>query len=61
MKKKSEGLRGSLTSYGDAGFSYFLRKSFAKSMGYSAEELARPVVGIANTASGMVSCPHSKA
>ncbi len=56
MKKKSEGLRGSLTSYGDAGFSYFLRKSFAKSMGYSAEELARPVVGIANTASGMVSC-----
>jgi dihydroxy-acid dehydratase len=56
MTQKSDGLRGSLTSYGDAGFSYFLRKSFAKSMGYSDEELARPVVGIANTASGMVSC-----
>jgi dihydroxy-acid dehydratase len=56
MKNKSEGLRGSLTSYGDAGFSYFLRKSFAKSLGYSDDELERPVVGIANTASGMVSC-----
>jgi len=56
MKKKSDGLRGSLTSYGDAGFSYFLRKSFAKSLGYSDDELERPVVGIANTASGMVSC-----
>jgi dihydroxy-acid dehydratase len=56
MKKKDSGLRGSLTSYGDAGFSYFLRKSFAKSMGYNDEELERPVVGIANTASGMVSC-----
>ncbi|MDP6816522.1 MAG: IlvD/Edd family dehydratase [Alphaproteobacteria bacterium] len=56
VKKKSDGLRGSLTSYGDAGFSYFLRKSFAKSLGYGDEELERPVVGIANTASGMVSC-----
>ena len=44
MKKKSDGLRGSLTSYGDAGFSYFLRKSFAKSLGYSDDELERPVV-----------------
>lgn len=56
MKKKSDGLKGSLTSYGDAGFSYFLRKSFAKSLGYSDDELERPIVGIANTASGMVSC-----
>ncbi|MEC9454155.1 MAG: IlvD/Edd family dehydratase [Pseudomonadota bacterium] len=56
MKKKPEGLKGSLTSYGDAGFSYFLRKSFAKSLGYGDDELERPVVGIANTASGMVSC-----
>ncbi len=56
MKKKNQGLRGSLTAYGDAGFSYFLRKAFAKSLGYRDQELERPVVGIANTASGLVSC-----
>ncbi len=50
------GLQGSLTSYGDDEFSYFLRRSFAKSMGYSDEELDRPIVGITNTGSGMVSC-----
>ena len=62
MKKKNIGLRGSLTNYGDDEFSYFLRKSFSKSMGYGAEELDRPIVGIVNTSSGMVSChgtvPH---
>ncbi len=56
MKKKVDGLKGKLTAYGDAGFSYFLRKSFAKSLGYRDDELARPVVGITNTASGLVSC-----
>ena len=43
-------LRG-LQSYGDRDFSIYMRRAFAKSMGYSADELARPVVGIANTAS----------
>ena len=56
MKKRDMGLQGSLTSYGDDEFSYFLRRSFAKSMGYSDEELDRPIVGITNTGSGMVSC-----
>ncbi len=56
MKKKADGLKGKLTAYGDAGFSYFLRKSFTKSLGYHDDELARPVVGIANTGSGLVSC-----
>ena len=56
MKKKADGLKGSLTAYGDAGFSYFLRKAFAKSLGYRDDELARPVVGITNTGSGLVSC-----
>lgn len=56
MKKRNMGLQGSLTSYGDDEFSYFLRRSFAKSMGYSDEELDRPIVGITNTGSGMVSC-----
>src|ERR671934_654050 len=50
------GLRRGLTNYGDADFSIYLRRSFAKSMGYSAEMLARPVVGIAQSASGFNNC-----
>ncbi|MGH8708647.1 MAG: IlvD/Edd family dehydratase, partial [Burkholderiales bacterium] len=45
-----------LTNYGDAGFSLYLRRSFAKSMGYSGEMLARPVVGIADSKSGFNNC-----
>jgi dihydroxy-acid dehydratase len=45
-----------LTKYGDADFSLYLRRSFAKSMGYSAEMLSRPVVGIAQSASGFNNC-----
>ena len=33
-----------------------LRRSFAKSMGYSGEMLARPVVGIADSKSGFNNC-----
>ena len=43
------GLARGLTNYGDADFSLYLRRSFAKSMGYSTEMLARPVVGIAQS------------
>jgi dihydroxy-acid dehydratase len=50
------GLARGLTNYGDAGFSLYLRRSFAKSMGYSAEMLARPVVGIADSRSGFNNC-----
>ena len=46
------GLARGLTNYGDADFSLYLRRSFATSMGYSREMLARPVVGIAQSASG---------
>ena len=42
-------LRG-LANYGDRDFSVYMRRAFAKSMGYSGDELARPVVGIAFTA-----------
>jgi dihydroxy-acid dehydratase len=48
-------LRG-LTSYGDAGFSLFLRKAFIKGAGYSDDALARPIVGIAATGSGFNPC-----
>jgi len=46
---KPKGLARGLTNYGDAGFSLYLRRSFAKSMGYSGEMLARPIVGIADS------------
>ena len=51
-----EGLSGGLTNYGDMDFAAYLRRSFARSMGYSNEMLARPVIGIANTASGFNNC-----
>ena len=50
------GLRTGLTSYGDAGFSLFLRKAFIKAMGYSDDALERPVVGITNTFSDYNPC-----
>jgi dihydroxy-acid dehydratase len=48
-------LRG-LQSYGDRDFSIYMRRAFAKSMGYSGDELARPVVGIAFTYSRFNPC-----
>jgi dihydroxy-acid dehydratase len=50
------GLRKGLTSYGDAGFSLFLRKAFIKAMGYSDDALDRPIVGITNTFSDFNPC-----
>ena len=50
------GLRKGLTSYGDAGFSLFLRKAFIKAAGYSDDALDRPIVGITNTHSDFNPC-----
>src|SRR5207302_462050 len=52
----TDGLRKGLTSYGDAGFSLFLRKAFIKAMGYSDDALNRPIVGITNTYSDYNPC-----
>ena len=52
---KADGI-GLLTSYGDKAFSLFLRNAFIKGAGYSADALARPVVGIVNTGSGYNPC-----
>jgi dihydroxy-acid dehydratase len=49
-------LRKGLTSYGDAGFSLFLRKAFIKAMGFSDDALERPIVGITNTYSDFNPC-----
>ena len=46
------GFHKGLTSYGDAGFSYFLRTAFIKGGGFSNDALARPVIGLINTGSG---------
>jgi dihydroxy-acid dehydratase len=50
------GLDRGLTSYGDRDFARYLRRSFARSMGYSTAMLARPVVGIASAASDFNNC-----
>jgi dihydroxy-acid dehydratase len=52
----TKGLEKGLTNYGDPEFAGYLRRSFAKSMGYSREMLARPIVGIATSASGFNNC-----
>src|SRR6202142_1545600 len=55
-KKMADGLRKGLASYGDPGFSLFLRKAFIKAMGYSDDALNRPIVGITNTYSDYNPC-----
>ena len=50
------GLHKGLTSYGDAGFSLFLRKAFIKGAGYTDSALDRPIIGIANTGSAYNPC-----
>lgn len=53
---EEKGLGRGLTHYGDPDLALYLRRSFAKSVGYSDEMLARPIVGIANSASGFNNC-----
>ena len=50
------GMRKGLTSYGDDGFSLFLRRAFIKAMGYSDEALSRPIIGIVDTGSAYNAC-----
>ena len=50
------GMKKGLTSYGDAEFSLFLRKAFIKAMGFSDDALARPIIGITDTASDFNPC-----
>src|SRR5438128_12004365 len=50
------GLARGLTNYGDPDFALYLRRSFARSMGYSGELFARPVIGVADSSSDFNSC-----
>jgi len=52
----TEGLARGLTNYGDRDFALYLRRSFARSMGYSSAALARPIIGIADSGSGFNNC-----
>src|SRR3546814_16391880 len=52
----AQGLARGLTNYGDNEFSLYMRRPFARSMGYSREILARPYAGIANSARGCNNC-----
>ena len=56
MNTKSYGLANRLTEYGDREFAVYLRRSFAKSMGYSDEALSKPIVGVLNTFSELNNC-----
>jgi dihydroxyacid dehydratase/phosphogluconate dehydratase len=53
---RKPGLEQGLTNYGDPEFAAYLRRSFAKSMGYSSAILGRPIIGIATAASGFNNC-----
>ena len=53
---ETHGFFGGLTKYGDEEFSKFLRKVFLSSLGYDDLDLSRPVIGIADTSSGYVTC-----
>jgi dihydroxy-acid dehydratase len=56
MTKQPYGLATRLTEYGDREFAVYLRRSFAKSMGFSDEALDKPIVGILNTFSELNNC-----
>ena len=56
MSEKLKGLDNGLTNYGDPDFARYLRRSFAKSMGYTNKSLDKPIVGICYTESGFNNC-----
>ena len=51
-----QGLARNTANYGDKDFALYLRKTFAKSMGYSQAMLDKPVVGIVDTGSDYNNC-----
>ncbi|MGP1680066.1 MAG: dihydroxy-acid dehydratase domain-containing protein, partial [Burkholderiales bacterium] len=61
MSGNDNGLRKGLTSYGDSGFSMFLRKAFIKGAGYTDDALDRRIVGIVDTGSAYNPCHGNSA
>lgn len=56
MVETPKGFDGGLTNYGDRDFARYLRRSLAKSMGYTGKSLDKPIVGICYTESGFNNC-----
>ena len=50
------GFANRLTEYGDPELALYLRRSFARSMGFSTHALGKPIVGIVNTFSELNNC-----
>jgi dihydroxy-acid dehydratase len=49
-------LRNKPTSYGDPGFSAFVRKAFSRHLGFDDQDFEKPVIGICNTFSEINRC-----
>ena len=56
MTQEGRGVGRSIPSYGDVGFSRYLRAAFLSGAGYDAEDLAKPIVGIADLSSDYNPC-----
>ena len=56
MTENATGVGRNITSYGDTGFSRYLRAAFLAGAGYDAEDLTRPFVGIADLSSDYNPC-----
>ena len=50
------GIDKNLTRYGDTEFSRYMRRAFLSSAGYDADDLNRPIIGIADTSSDYTTC-----
>lgn len=53
---QTQGLGRGLTSYGDADFSLFMRRAFARHTGLHGDDFHRPIIGICNTFSEINRC-----
>ncbi len=53
---RRQGFANNLTQYGDREFSAYLRRAFAKSLGYTENSLNKAIVGICYTESGFNNC-----
>ncbi len=55
-QRQKRGLARNTANYGDLDFALYLRRTFARSMGYSTAMLERPVIGIVDTGSAFNNC-----
>lgn len=55
-KDDKKGIYRNLTSYGDIGFSKYMRRAFLAAAGYDREDTDRPIIGIVDTRSDFNPC-----